>query len=113
MLQPLEAYGGSLEEPPDRVGRTLQPISWEDATSIVAEVGRYVIDKYGEHAWGMKQHSYQFFENTYAETKLALQSVETPVWAHCVHRGGPVFTKRDHGLCPAHRVRKGEKNQPL
>ena len=79
---PSKPTADRLKSPMIRVGQTLQPISWDDATSIVAEVGRHVIDKYGEHAWGMKQHSYQYFENTYAETKLALQAVETPVWAH-------------------------------
>jgi arsenite oxidase large subunit len=71
-----------LKTPLIRTGGMLQPISWEDATTIVAEVGKYVLDKYGELAYGSQTYSYQFFENTYAITKFLLGSVETPVWAH-------------------------------
>ncbi|MFQ5632064.1 MAG: arsenate reductase (azurin) large subunit, partial [bacterium] len=70
-----------LQHPLMRVRDTLQPVSWDTALDVVAEVGKYVIKKYGEHAWAMKMFSYQYFENTYALTKLALRHVETPAFA--------------------------------
>jgi len=79
---PWRATKDRLQQPLLRVRGVLQPIGWEDATTIAAEVGRYVFDKYGEMAYGVKAYSYQFYENTYAITKLALQSIETPVYAH-------------------------------
>lgn len=82
VYSPYKATADRLKTPLLRVRNTLQPISWDDAIRITAEVGRHVIDTYGELAWGMKTYSYQFFENTYAITKLALVAVETPCWAH-------------------------------
>lgn len=70
-----------LLRPQLRVGDELVEIEWEDAIEIVAKVGRHVIDTHGESAWGMKTYSYQFYENTYAITKLAFEAVETPCWA--------------------------------
>ena len=70
-----------LQVPLVRTRNMLQPISWEDAIAIVAEVGRYVIDQHGEAAWGCKYYSYQFWENTYAITKLAYGAVGTPAGA--------------------------------
>ncbi len=61
-----------------RVRGDLVPISWEMASDLVADLGRHVIDNYGELAWGMKVYSYQFFQNTFAATKLAFASVGTP-----------------------------------
>ena len=70
-----------LKQPLMRVRGTLQAVSWDTALDVVAEVSRHVIEKYGEHAWGMKMFSYQYFENTYALTKLALRHIETPAFA--------------------------------
>jgi arsenite oxidase large subunit len=70
-----------LQHPRLRVAGELVDISWEDALSLMADVSRYVIDKYGELAWGMKTFSYNYYENTYAVTKLALAKVQTPCWA--------------------------------
>ena len=64
-----------------RVRNMLQPISWDDAIAIVAELSRYAIDRYGESAWGTKYYSYQFWENTYAITKLAYGAIGTPAGA--------------------------------
>ncbi len=70
-----------LQHPQLRAGGQLVDISWEDALSLMADVSRYVLDKYGELAWGMKTYSYNYYENTYALTKLALDKVQTPCWA--------------------------------
>ncbi len=70
-----------LQHPQLRVDGGFVDISWDEAIELVGDVSRYVLDRYGEMAWGMKQFSYQYYENTYALTKLALKSVATPVWA--------------------------------
>jgi len=70
-----------LETPHLRVSGELQPISWDQATRIVAEVGNHVLDEHGELQWGMKTFNYAYWENTYAITKLAFDAVETPMWA--------------------------------
>ncbi len=64
-----------------RVDGELVDVSWDEAAEIVARVGRHVIDTHSEMAWGMKTYSYQFYENTYAITKLAFEAVQTPCWA--------------------------------
>ena len=43
-----------LQRPLLRVNGTLQPIAWEAATDIVAEMIRYAIDEFGELAMGFK-----------------------------------------------------------
>ncbi len=68
-------------QPMLRVGGRLVEVSWDDAVAIVAGVSRHVIDTHGELAWGLKTYSYQFYENTYAITKLAFDAVGTPCWA--------------------------------
>lgn len=70
-----------LQHPLLRVGGRLAQISWNDALDLVADLSRYVVDKYGELAWGMKTYSYQYYENTYAITKLAFGAIKTPCWA--------------------------------
>lgn len=69
-----------LKQPQLRVGDELFDISWDDALALVADLSRHTIDEYGEQAWVMKMYSYQYYENTYALTKLALESVGTPAW---------------------------------
>lgn len=75
------ANSDRLLSPQLRVDGELHAISWDDAIAIAAEVGRYVLDEHGPLAWGMKTYSYQFYENTYAITKLAFAGVQTPCWA--------------------------------
>lgn len=70
-----------LQQPMIRSNGMMHAISWEDATEIAAELGRYAIDKWGEEAWGIKYYSYQFWENTYALTKWAYGAVGTPAGA--------------------------------
>ncbi|WP_275097203.1 arsenate reductase (azurin) large subunit [Sedimenticola hydrogenitrophicus] len=67
--------------PQIRVRGTLMPVSWDLALNVMADISKWVIDKYGEHAWAMKTYSYEFFENTYAITKLVNQSIGTPAYA--------------------------------
>ncbi len=70
-----------LQYPMMRVNGKLERISWDDATDIFAEMATYVIDNYSENAYAQKQFSYQFIENTYALTKLALRHIKTPCHA--------------------------------
>ncbi|MFQ6029684.1 MAG: molybdopterin-dependent oxidoreductase, partial [Dehalococcoidia bacterium] len=64
-----------------RVDGQLVPISWEDALDLVADASTHVLDQFGELAWGMKMYSYEYYENTYALTKLALGAIQTPCWS--------------------------------
>ncbi|MGI9384823.1 MAG: arsenate reductase (azurin) large subunit [Methyloligellaceae bacterium] len=70
-----------LQAPLVRVNDSLLPISWDDATSIVAELSKYTIEKHGVDSYGMKYYSYQYWENTYALTKLIYKNIGTPVGA--------------------------------
>lgn len=67
-----------LQRPMLRLNGKLTPVSWDLATEVMADISKYIIAKYGEHAWGIKMYSYQFFENTYAITKLGMTSIGTP-----------------------------------
>ena len=66
-----------LKTPMVRIYGILQPVTWEFALDIAAEVAKYVIKNYGENAYGIKTYSYQYVENTYAITKYALRHVNT------------------------------------
>ncbi len=70
-----------LQHPLMRVGGELVPVTWEQAIDVMAQVSRHVLDRHGRSAWGMKTFSYQYFENTYAISKLAFESIETPAYA--------------------------------
>lgn len=70
-----------LRDPLLRVDGKLVPISWELALDLMADVSRHVLSRHGETAWGMKTYSYQYFENTYAISKLAFESIQTPAYA--------------------------------
>lgn len=70
-----------LQYPMVRIAGVLTPVSWDIATDVMAAVSKHVLAKYGEHAWGMKTYSYEYFENTYAISKLVNVSVGTPVFA--------------------------------
>ncbi len=74
-----------LKYPMVRINDILMPVTWDFALDIMAEVSKHVIKKHGESAWAMKYFSYQFFENTYALTKLAFKSINTPSVAHHDH----------------------------
>ncbi|MGF1695562.1 arsenate reductase (azurin) large subunit [Vibrio lamellibrachiae] len=66
-----------LTQPLVRIGGSLQPVPWDFALDIAAEVGQHVIDTHGTNAYGVKTFSYQYIENTYAITKYALRHVNT------------------------------------
>lgn len=70
-----------LQHPMIRVSGKLEQASWDLVLDVMAEVSKHVLDKYGEHAWGMKTYSYEFFENTYAIRKLVDRAIATPVYA--------------------------------
>ncbi len=67
-----------LQRPQLRVNGTLQAITWDAATDIIAAMIRHVVDRHGEISMGFKHFSYQFFENTYAITKFAYGAIGTP-----------------------------------
>ena len=67
-----------LQQPLLRVNGTLQPIPWDTAIEIVAQMIRHTVDEYGELAMGFKHFSYEFFENTFAITKFAYGAIGTP-----------------------------------
>ncbi|MDD5296146.1 MAG: arsenate reductase (azurin) large subunit [Rhodocyclaceae bacterium] len=67
-----------LLHPMIRVNGKLTAVSWDLATEAMADISKYILAKHGEHAWAIKMYSYQYFENTYAITKLGMTSVGTP-----------------------------------
>ncbi|MBI4083920.1 MAG: molybdopterin-dependent oxidoreductase, partial [Candidatus Lambdaproteobacteria bacterium] len=50
---------------------------WDFALDVAGEVAKYVIARHGSNAVSVKTFSYQYIENTYAITKLALRHIET------------------------------------
>jgi len=74
-----------LKHPLIRVNGVLQPVSWELAIEVAAELSRHVIKHHGESAWALKYYSYQYFENTYALSRLAFRSINTPAVAFHDH----------------------------
>lgn len=70
-----------LQYPQIRINGRLTPVDWETALEVMAAVSRHVLDRYGESAWAMKTYSYEFFENTYAISKLAFEAIQTPAFA--------------------------------
>ncbi len=70
-----------LKTPLMRIYGVLQPVPWDFALDVAAEVGLYVMEKHGANAYGVKAYSYQFIENTYAITKFALRHVATANYA--------------------------------
>ena len=74
-----------LKHPMVRINDILMPVTWDFALDIMAEVSKHVIKHHGEHSWAMKYFSYQYFENTYALTKLAFKSINSPAVAQHDH----------------------------
>ena len=66
-----------LTSPLMRIYGILQPVSWELALDVAADVARHVLDTHGANAYGFKTYSYQYIENTYAISKLALRHIAT------------------------------------
>ncbi len=66
-----------LRTPLMRIYGILQPVTWDLALDVAAEVAKHVISKHGALAYGVKTYSYQYIENTYAITKYALRHINT------------------------------------
>ncbi len=66
-----------LTTPLLRIYGILQPVPWDFALDVAAEVAKHVIAKHGANAYSMKTYSYQYIENTYAITKFALRHINT------------------------------------
>jgi len=81
VYNPQKPTSDRLRNPMVRVNDILMPVSWDFALDIAAELSKHAIAKHGEAAWALKMYSYQFFENTYALSKLALKSIGTPAIA--------------------------------
>ncbi|MGI9621375.1 MAG: molybdopterin-dependent oxidoreductase, partial [Acidimicrobiales bacterium] len=89
-----------LKQPMLRVDGTLVPISWEAALDLVADLSEYVLETWDELAWGMKIYSYQYYENVYAGSKLALGAIGTPNYSphHAPADGDDVPGLSDCGI---------------
>ena len=89
-----------LSTPLLRVDGNLVPVTWEVALDLVARLSTSVIEEHGELAWGMKIYSYEFFENTYAGSKLALGAIGTPNFSphHAPADGDDVPGLSDAGI---------------
>ena len=81
VYHPAAPTGDRLQQPLLRAGGKLVPVSWDLALDIMVEVSRHVLDQFGQAAWGMKTFTYQYFENTYAISKLAFRSIGTPAYS--------------------------------
>ncbi len=69
-----------LKHPMVRINGILQPVTWDFALDIAAEVGKHVIKKHGANAYSVKTFSYQFLENMYAITRFSFRDVNTAAW---------------------------------
>lgn len=66
-----------LTTPLMRIYGILQPVPWDLALDVAAQVANHVISKHGANAYSVKTYSYQYIENTYAITKYALRHINT------------------------------------
>ncbi|MBI4641965.1 MAG: molybdopterin-dependent oxidoreductase, partial [Candidatus Tectomicrobia bacterium] len=85
VYNPQKPTADRLKHPMVRIHDILMPVTWDFALDIMAEVSKHVLEQYEESAWALKFYSYQFFENTYALTKLAFSSIGTPAVAEHDH----------------------------
>jgi len=67
--------------PQIRINGELRRVEWDVALDVMAAVSKHVLKNYGEAAWAMKTYSYEFFENTFAISKLAFNSIKTPAFS--------------------------------
>ncbi|MES0361899.1 MAG: molybdopterin-dependent oxidoreductase, partial [Anaerolineales bacterium] len=67
--------------PQIRINGELKRVEWDVALDVMAAVSKHVLENYGEAAWAMKTYSYEFFENTFAISKLAFNSIKTPAFS--------------------------------
>ncbi len=69
-----------LQHPMIRINGELQPVSWDLALDVAAEMIGHTVEQYGANAYSMKMYSYQFIENTYALSKFAKRSINTAAY---------------------------------
>ncbi len=69
-----------LKNPLVRINGILQPVTWDFALDIAAEVAKHVIKEHGANAYSVKTYGYQFMENMYAITKFSFRDVNTASW---------------------------------
>jgi arsenite oxidase large subunit len=69
-----------LMSPMIRINGTLQPVSWDMALDVSAELMMHTIKTHGANSYGQKIYSYQFVENTYAGTRLSKRCIDTANW---------------------------------
>jgi len=69
-----------LKDPLVRIHGVLQPVSWEFALDIAAELIKHTVNKYGANAYSGKTYGYQFYENTYAISKFMFKDINTAAW---------------------------------
>ncbi|MDK1018243.1 MAG: arsenate reductase (azurin) large subunit [Actinomycetota bacterium] len=76
------------------------PIPWDTAIELVARLSQYVLEEWDELAWGFKIYSYQFYENVFAGSKLALGEIGTPNFSahHAPAAGDDVPGLSDTGV---------------
>ena len=67
--------------PQIRINGELTRVDWDTALEVMAAVSQHVLDRHGVSAWAMKTFSYEFFENTFAITKLAFGAIKTPAFS--------------------------------
>jgi arsenite oxidase large subunit len=67
--------------PQIRINGELERVDWDTALEVMAAVSKHVLKEHGEAAWAMKTYSYEFFENTFAISKLAFTSIKTPAFS--------------------------------
>jgi len=67
--------------PQIRINGELKRVEWDVALDVMAAVSKHVLENHGEAAWAMKTYSYEFFENTFAISKLAFNSIKTPAFS--------------------------------
>lgn len=94
--------GSRFLYPQIRIEDKLYQITWDEAIELLARMSRHTKETYGKLAWGIKSYSYQFYENTYAITKLVFGGMETPCWAphdKCA-QGSDVPGLTDAGILP-------------
>ncbi|GCE21815.1 hypothetical protein KDK_56150 [Dictyobacter kobayashii] len=67
-----------LTTPLLKVGGAQQPISWHAALTIASGVLQQTVAQHGPQGVAFRMYAYQWFENTYAITKLYFQHIHTP-----------------------------------
>jgi arsenite oxidase large subunit len=89
-----------LTAPLLKVGGAQQAISWDAALTLVSGVLKHAVSTYGPQGTAFRMYAYQWFENTYAITKLYFQHIGTPNGA--MHNrasfGGETTALEDTGM---------------